>query len=240
MTTLARLTIGVLLALLGASCQMDLNWGTGVRGNGTVIRESRSITEDFTVISAAEGMDVFVTQGENTDIVVEADENIQELIGTDIRNGELHIHAIENIGRATRKIYVTVPEVTGLHASSGADLVIRGVLEVDRIRVDASSGADIHAELSADEVSASCSSGADIHLSGRTNLLYATASSGSDIKARDLEATVCEANVSSGADIEVFVSKSLKAHSSSGGDIRYGGEPRVELNNSASGSVRKF
>ena len=228
------------MALLGTSCQMDLNWGTGVRGNGTVIRETRTATEDFTVISAAEGMDVFVTQGNDPEIIVEADENIQELIGTEIRDGELKIHAIENIGRATRKIYVTVPEITGLHASSGADLESRGVLDVNRIRIDASSGADIHVELSADEVNASCSSGADIQLGGTTNRFNATASSGSDIKARNLKAAICEANASSGSDIEVSVSEALNADASSGADIRYDGNPQVNLHKSSSGSVRKF
>jgi hypothetical protein len=240
MTTLARLAIGALLALLGTSCQMDLNWGTGVRGNGTVIRENRNVTESFTAISAAEGMNVFVNQGDNLEIVVEADENILELIGTDIRDGELKIHAIENIGRATRKIYVTLPEVTGLYASSGADLVSDGMLDVNRIRVDASSGADIRVQLSADEISASCSSGADIYMEGQTNQLFATASSGSDIKARNLKAAVCEANASSGADIHVYVSESLKADASSGGDIRYDGAAQANLHKSSAGSVRKF
>lgn len=240
MTTLARLAIGVLLALLGTSCQMDLNWGTGIRGNGTVTRENRNITETFTAISASEGMNVFVSQSETFKIEVEADENIQELIGTDIRDGELKIHAIENIGRATRRIYVTLPEVTGLHASSGADLNIEGVLQTDRIRIDASSGADIRAELSADEINASCSSGADIRLGGNTYRLVASASSGSDIKARDLKSEVCEARASSGADIEVYVSGSLDADASSGGDIKYAGEAQANLHKSSSGSVRKF
>lgn len=240
MTTLARLTIGIILALLASSCMLDVNWGSGVRGNGVVVEESRPISEEFTAVTASEGLDVFVSQGSEFGIRVEADENVIELIGTDIRDGKLRVHAIKNIGRATKNIYVTLPEITALHASSGAGLEVRGSLEADKIRLDANSGADLHADLVADEVEVDCSSGADIRISGRANLMYADASSGSDIKAQDLEVKVCHANASSGADIKVLVTESLMADASSGADIRYSGDARVETKKSASGSVHKY
>lgn len=240
MTTLARLTIGIILALLASSCMLDVNWGSGVRGNGVVVEESRPISEEFTAVTASEGLDVFVSQGSEFGIRVEADENVLELIGTDIRDGKLRVHAIKNIGRATKNIYVTLPEITALHASSGADLEVRGSLEADKIRLDANSGADLHIDLVADEVEVDCSSGADIRISGRANLMYADASSGSDIKAQDLEVKVCNANASSGANIKVLVTESLMADASSGADIHYSGDARVETRKSASGSVHKY
>lgn len=240
MTTLARITIALILSLLASSCMLDVNWGTGKRGNGVVVEETRSVSEDFTAITASEGIDVYVTQASDYAIRVEGDENIIDLIGTDIKDGKLKVHAIENIGRATKKVYVSLPEVTLLHASSGADLRGQGVIEAEKVRLDASSGADLRVELNADEVEADCSSGADIKVSGRANLLYADASSGSDIKAQDLEAKVCHANASSGADIRVYVTGSLTADASSGADIHYSGDAQVETRKSASGSVHRY
>lgn len=240
MATLARITIGIILALLASSCMLDMNWGSGKKGNGVVVEETRSITGDFTAVSASEGLDVYVTQGADYDIRVEADENVIDLIGTDIRDGKLKIHAIENIGRATKNVYVTLPEVTALSASSGSDLETRGTIETANIRLDASSGADLKAAVVADEVEADCSSGADIRISGQANLLYADASSGSDIKAGDLQAKVCHANASSGADIRVYATESLTADASSGADIHYSGEASVQTKKSASGSVHKY
>ena len=104
MTTLARITIALILALFLSSCAFDLNFGEGKKGNGTIVEDSRAISEAFTVVSASEGLDVYVTQANEFKIIVEADENILNLIGTDIKNGKLTIHAIENIGRATKKM----------------------------------------------------------------------------------------------------------------------------------------
>lgn len=240
MTTLARITIALILSLLASSCMFDVNWGPGKKGNGVVVEETRSVSEDFTSITASEGLDVYVTQGDDFSIRVEADENVIELIGTDIRDGRLRVHAIENIGRATKNVYVSLPEVTELSASSGSDLMGQGAISADKIRLDASSGADLHVEVDADEVEADCSSGADLRITGRANLLYADASSGSDIKAQGLETKVCHANASSGADIRVSVSESLTADASSGADIRYSGEANVHAKKSASGSVHRY
>ncbi|GLU44292.1 hypothetical protein Musp01_19160 [Muricauda sp. NBRC 101325] len=219
---------------------MDMNFGNGKTGNGQVVEETRNVDGNFTVVSASEGIDVFVTQGSEYKISVEADENIIDLIGTDVRDGKLKIHAIENIGRATKNVYVTLPDVSGLESSSGADLIAQNVIESERIDLDASSGADLQVELVAGEVSADCSSGADIRVSGRAEVLYADASSGSDIKARDLMVKRCNADASSGADISVNVSESLVADASSGADIKYSGDPSVQTKKSVSGSVSKY
>ena len=240
MTTLARMAIAALLALFMTSCAFDVNFGDGKRGNGEIVEESRGITRDFNSVHASEGLDVFVTQGDQFKILVEADENIIDLIGTDIKDGRLKIHAIENIGRATKNIYVTMPNITELSSSSGADLVAQNVIKADKIEFDASSGSDIEAQVNANEVIAEASSGADIRVSGRTDVLYADASSGSDIKARGLETKRCNADASSGADISVNVSESLTADASSGADISYSGEASVTHKKSVSGSVHKY
>ena len=240
MTTLAKITIAVLMALFLSSCAFDMSWGEGKRGNGIIAEDRREVTEEFTVISAAEGLDVYVTQDRNFEILVEADENVIDLIGTDIRDGKLKIHAIENIGRATKKIYVTLPEITALRTSSGADLITRERIEADEISLDASSGSDLRIQLNADMVYADTSSGASIRISGAANTLYADASSGADIRAGEFEVKTCEADASSGADIRVNVSEQLVADASSGADIKYTGEASVKKNNSVSGSVRKY
>ena len=239
MATLARIVIAIVMSLFASSCMFDVNFGPGTKGNGQVVEDSRKITEEFTEIYASEGLDVFVTQDDEFSIMVEADENIIDLIGTDIRDGRLKIHAIENIGRATKNIYVALPKVTSLESSSGADLVVQNVLETDKLYVHASSGSDIELEVTAQEVDAKTSSGADIKISGETEVFYADASSGADIRARGLETKKCTANASSGADISVTVSESLIADASSGADISYSGDPSVQKRKSVSGSVRK-
>ena len=218
---------------------MDMNFGSGKSGNGNVVEETRNISGDFTEISASEGLNVLVTQGEGFNIRVEADENIIDLIGTDISEGRLKVHALKNIGRGTKNVYVTLPKIESLSSSSGADLVVQNVIKADNLELKATSGSDLRVELQAIEVTAHTSSGADLKISGTADTLNAHASSGSDLEAQDLEVKVCFAEASSGSDIAVRVSESLKAEANSGGDISYAGDPTVETTHSVSGSVHK-
>lgn len=204
-----------------------------------VTEDRRPVTDSFTAVSASEGLDVFVTQAEEFEITVEADENIMELIATDINGGTLTIHTLQNIGRATKRVHVTLPEISGLETSSGASLRAENPIRAERISLGASSGSNLQVELIADEVNADTSSGADIRLSGEASLFYADASSGSEISAREFTVQTCQADASSGADIRLNVSESLTADASSGADITYSGDPRVEVRKSVSGSVRK-
>jgi hypothetical protein len=241
MTTLARITITLILAILFSSCGFDINIGNGKKGNGIVDEEKRTITSNFTAVSASEGLDVFITQGNEFEIVVEADENIIGLIGTDIKNETLRIHAIENIGRATKKIYVTLPIITALETSSGAALLTQNAIEAQNIEISASSGSNLQIEeLRAENVSMDSSSGAHIRVAGEAEVLNSNASSGSGIKAENLSTAICNASASSGAGITVNVSESLIAKASSGGDIRYTGKATVEHKKSSSGSVSAF
>jgi len=243
MTTLARIAIGIVLAIFASSCGMDINFGdfgTGVKGNGEVVTENRKVADDFTEISASEGLDVYVTQSKNFKIEVEADANVIDLIGTDIKNGKLRIHAIENIGRATKKVFVSLPEVTALKSSSGAHLNAEETIKSDKLEIDSSSGSILEVKVVAGDIEIDASSGANVAVSGRANMLYVDGSSGANINAKELQSKTCDADASSGSNMSVNVSDRLTADASSGGNITYAGDPTVQKNKSVSGSVRQY
>ncbi|WP_273567412.1 head GIN domain-containing protein [Maribacter halichondriae] len=243
MTTLARIAIAVLVSIFLSSCGFDINigdFGTGISGNGNVVTEERDITEDFTEVLASEGIQVYVTQADEFEISVEADENVMDLIGTDIRNGKLKIHAIENIGRATKKVYVSLPDVTALKGSSGSHLTTESTIKADILEIDASSGALMSIEINADQVDIEASSGANLTVAGGSDKTYVDASQGANINAKELMAKSCNAGASSGANIRINVSDELTADASSGGNISYTGDANVTTKKSVSGSVHKY
>ncbi len=70
--------------------------------------------------------------------------------------------------------------------------------------------------------------------------MIAEATSGSDIDASELQAETSNVSATSGADISINTSKSLIAKATSGGDIRYSGNPQtIETSDTSAGSVRK-
>lgn len=241
MTTLIKIIVATVLSFMLFSCNFDLNLNPGVRGNGNVIKHERAINNAFSSIKATEGLDVYLTQGNTEGIIIEADDNLHELILTDVEDGVLKIHTKKNIGRASaKKVHVTFKTISNITANSGSDVFSKNTITAETLHLKSTSGSDMKLDVDVAVLHCSSSSGSDMRLSGKTKKLVAEASSGSDIKAADLIAESSEVKASSGADITVNTSKELTAKASSGGDIKYYGNPeKVTKSDSSSGSVTR-
>ena len=230
--------IGV--ALLFTSCNFNIN--TGKNGNGNVVTEDRTVSGDFTEVRGSSGLDVYLSQGEENKIVVEADENLMQYIETDIENGKLIVTTSHNIGHSeSKKVYVTYKQLNSIEASSGADVIGNSVIKSENLSLKSSSGAELKVEVFSKDLTAKTSSGSDMEISGKASSLNADASSGSELDAKELLVINCNAEASSGAGITVNVKEKLETHVGSGGNIDYYGNPiSVNSNKSHSGSVNKM
>ena len=236
MKTLSKLIAIAVLLLTTSSCMID--GFTGIRGNGDIRTEERSISANFNAIKVQQGINLYLTQGSDVQMTVEADDNIIDLLITEVRNGELKIYFEKNVNRATRNVYLTADDINKIASSSGASVKSENTIRSGSLELSSSSGSSIKLEVSADEVNSATSSGAHIDLYGTTEYLSAKASSGSHIDADDLKARNALAKASSGANIDLYVEKSLTAKASSGGDIDYTGNPRdVNKDTSSGGSI---
>ena len=99
MTTLIKVIVTALLSMLFVSCQFSF----GARGNGNVTTTDRTVSESFDAIEVHQGLDVFITQNDTESISVQADENLQDIIMTEVKDGVLHIYSEDNIGYAESK-----------------------------------------------------------------------------------------------------------------------------------------
>ena len=223
MKTFIKTTALILLFVSTTSCMMN-----GIRGNGDIETQKRNISDNFTAIKVSQGIDVYFTSNNSVKLTVEADENIIDLLRTDVSDGTLKIYFEKNVWRAkSRKVYLSVPTLNSISTTSGASVRFENTLKTDKLSLRATSGADIYAYVNVTDLNSATTSGADIRISGNAKNFEASATSGSDIKATDLKADYVTAKVTSGADIKVYAVKEINAKATSGGDIRYEGDPKV-------------
>lgn len=233
-----KITILLLLLITTTSCMFD---GFGIQGNRNVVTENRKVTAEFTAIKVSQGIQVYLTQGNDVDISVEADENIIDLLVTEVEGNVLKIYFDKNVSRAkARNVYLTADKITSIKVSSGSRVKGEGVIRAKNITLKSTSGSGIRLELNASKVTCNVSSGADVRLTGTTEYFNGDASSGAHIDADGLISKEAKADVSSGAGISLHASEELDAHASSGGSISYEGNPTV-LNRSKSsgGSISR-
>ncbi len=231
----------IFAATLFTGCNQNFNIGQH-QGNGNVITEERNVNEDFDQVKGSAGLEIFLTEGEENKITVEADENLMEFIETKIENGRLTITTSENIGSSeAKKIHIVFKNLSEIEASSGAEITGNSVIKNENLSLQSSSGATLKLEVFSKDVSAKTSSGAEMKITGKSSSLTAKASSGSELDARDLMVINCNADASSGASISVNVKERLTTDASSGGEIQYYGSPtEVSKNDSYSGNVQKM
>lgn len=233
-TKTTKLAFVFLMTVVCTSCVIEAF--NGIKGDRNVVTENRKITEDFTAIRTSTGLDVNITQENQNAVIVEADENLQNLIVTEIENGVLKIYSEKNIWSAkSKKVHVSIKTLNSLKASSGSDVRTVKKIQSEEISIGASSGASVRMTVVANSIATNTSSGATIRVSGSADNHAAKASSGSSIKAYDLISKNVIVNVSSGANIDIHASEKIEARASSGGDIDYKGTPKKVLRRSSSG-----
>ncbi|MFW6370371.1 MAG: head GIN domain-containing protein [Bacteroidota bacterium] len=208
-------------------------------------REERQSRGAFNEISVSSGIDLFLKQGEEYEIIVEADKgDIAEVI-TEFKGNRLDVYmdgGVFNWFRNTQaKVYVTVPEVSRLSSSGGSDLKSMGEINGKHIEINCSGGADVEISVSSNTVLLHCSGGADIKIDGKTDVLKAESSGGADIFAKGLHANRVVASSSGGADIEVYAIEEIEASASGGADVaHYGPAKATKISESGGGDVRRY
>ena len=202
-------------------------------------------TASFHGVSVSAGIDLYLTQGNSEEVVIKADPDIIDNVITEVRDGILHIYMKKTFNMRwlqERKAYVTFKDLTRLDVSAGADAKAENAFKLEELKISVSSGADLEIDaLTAESVWLDTSSGSDAELSGHVVNFDASSSSGSDLSCADLVSENCVVSASSGSDAEVHASKTLRASASSGGDVRYKGNPaQKDINESSGGDVNRY
>ena len=254
-TSIFKLTTVIFFITVLTSCSIDMF--NRIEGNNNVVTQKREVI-DFTKVKVSNGIELIIQQEDTISLVVEADENLHENIITEVIDGTLKIWTKKSIWRATsKKVHLKVTNLEELTASSGSSIISKNTikaedfevnsnsganlnmkLETNRVVSNASSGSKLGLEILATHVESSSSSGSSINIIGETTAHKASASSGSSLNAFGLKAKNVNAEVSSGASVRVHVTESFNARASSGGRIRYQGNPtQVSKDTSSGGGV---
>lgn len=238
---ITKVIIAIVTTLLFQSC-VNMNWDKEtISGNGNVATTTRTLNASFNAVHAKNGLDIRIEQGNTTKIEVQADENLQEHIFTEVKDGILSVYSDVNIRSSeSQKVYITVPDLYEIKSSSGASVKSENKLNFEKLELDSSSGSIIEVEVASKSLSCESSSGSSIRAKGKTNSLNTESSSGSTINLENLLAKTGDSKSSSGSTTIVNISNELNAHASSGSSISYVSKPNsLIVDESSGGSIKQ-
>ena len=216
------------------------------------INDANAVKRDvkgFHAIKVSHGIQLMLTEGTEEAVAVSAnDPAFRDKIRTEVVNGELRIYFDYDWWKEFRggskkrlRAYVSFVKLDGVRASSGSTVNVEGVIKASKLNMETSSGATFNGRVEVGEMLVDQSSGSVIRISGIVSgKLVADGSSGSQFKGYDLTVENCDADLSSGAGVQVTVNKELSVEASSGGYVNYKGNGLIRnVRTSSGGSVRK-
>ena len=232
--------LSLLIICLTITASADAQFRKTVYGNGKVVSEERTPVQ-ASGVRVSTGIDVYLTQGDKLNLVVEADENLHDYIITEVKNGILDIYTDANIRKAEMKrVYVTLRTINSVSTSSAGDIIGESPVETDDLRISASSAGDIKLEVYANNIDANISSSGDVTLTGEAGFMEADLSSAGDLNAYNLKVKDADVSVSSAGGADIFVTEKLIARASSAGAINYKGDPgKVDAHSSSAGGIHR-
>jgi hypothetical protein len=215
-----------------------------IQGSGNVVQEDRNL-EHFTEVVLSEEGDLFVDVDEQTHLVIEAEDNLQECLIADIENGVLDIKkAPDNIQlNTTRPIryYLTVTTLKSLTLKNSGDAEITTV-NADQFQIKISGSGSLHiGTLNATHLDIALTSSGNLSIdNGQVETQDIVLSSSGKYDSANLVSQNASMRLSSSGDAAIHVLENLEVDLSSSGNVYYTGNPSIRnADSSSSGNVIK-
>jgi len=207
--------------------------------------ETRDV-DDFNKLDVSAGINAILVNSDETKIHVKMKKGELSDLVSSVRNGKLKLSWKQsNAWMNSRSVEVTVyfNQLNEVEASSGSNVSSEECINTQEMELDCSSGAMIKLEIESQELLVDVSSGAAVRVKGFTKNQEVDVSSGASYKGSDLISENTKAEASSGAGARVYATEFLKARASSGGSIKYGGNPKetdITKDKWSGGSIREY
>jgi hypothetical protein len=215
----------------------------GIRGNGVMRTENRTVAPFSRVDVSGGAFEVYVKTDSISSVRVEADENLLPYIETYTESGELNVQQKQgaNLESAKRiRIYISSPSCTRFDVSGASNLYSENRLTSDsEMDFHLSGAGKIQAEVQTPKIKIDASGAGEIQLKGQVKDLDIDGSGSTNIHCFDLMTENATIGITGAGNADVFASVKLDIHVSGAGDIRYKGNPAISQSISGAGSIKK-
>lgn len=212
---------------------------------GQTVKESRSLSS-FEGVALAFSGDVYITQGNQQKVEIEADKKTMEIIETRIEGNTLVLKTKNGHWRDLGDITVniTMPEINHLSVSGSGDLFCKTTIRTHEIDLNVSGSGSISiSHLESSDVSSIITGSGDIRLAGESSeqsRLNVTITGSGDFGAEDLAVGNAHINITGSGSVKVNVLKELETDITGSGSVLYRGSPMVNANATGSGKTRSI
>ena len=225
-------------------------------GDGTRVAEARTETGFDQILLDLPG-DVYISQGQDFNIEITAQQNIIDEIETEVTGSLLVIRNNRCIrSYKTIRIDITLPEISSLEvdgsgdiyvldrfSGSNLDLFVKGSGSIDmlgdyqKVYLEVDGSGDISMDTEAIEFETRVKGSGDVFLTGETQIHNVDMDGSGNLESFDFVSEVCDVKIEGSGDADIHVTDELSVRILRSGDVRYKGTPTVDANITGSGQL---
>lgn len=188
-----------------------------------LVSEDRDVS-GFNKVALYGSGNLFIMQGDETSLTVEAQENLMPYMETMVSGGTLELRKKQvRHPKQWRGInyYLTVKDLDGISVYGSGDVISSDFVTDSTIVI-------------------TIDGSGDVKLAGEAKKQEITIQGSGDYSARDFKSSECIAKIFGSGDVTVNVTDSLDITIDGSGDISYAGSPSVKQNINGSGDVKNI
>ena len=237
-----KLVVVILLLVTGLfifpSCEK-------VVGEGPLVTQTRTVG-NFTGVSSEMSGKVNFTIAPDYKVEITAQQNILDVLNTNVVNGVLHIDFKNNVRVKQHEdllINITAPYADYFRLSGSGNMNVQGDITTNNLKVTLSGSGDITVQKAAiaDKIDTDISGSGNISIAGGSAVNEDVDISGSGkVEMAGVDAQNAVTHTSGSGDVKLALSTNLDAHISGSGSVYYHGNPIISTHISGSGRVIPF
>jgi hypothetical protein len=209
------------------------------RSTGNFIKEARTVS-NFSKLDIGGAFTVYLAQGDQEKLEIEADADELKDIVTEVVGGKLKIYTKSDWGANFHEmtIYLTFKDLEYIDFSGAVEVKGENALTFSDLELTVSGAAEIEMNLKADKFEAEFSGASEVDFSGSCKAGYLELSGASEFNAENLEFQDLSIEVSGASEAKVWANGILNIDASGASSIRYKGSPKISIDESGASSVK--
>jgi len=216
-----RILLGVALALVIYLGISSFGVFSNIKGSGNVIRETRKL-EVFHAIEAGGAFHITLKQGQQQQLIVEADDNIVPIIVTKVHGGVLKISQKEGTVNAKKlNIFITVANIDNIDISGACQIKSDDFFKSNHMEIECSGAAMTDMKLLSKELDLDCSGAGKVTLEGEAKTMEIEASGASKVDCDKLNSEVVSVNASGASKVSFVANKLIEIDASGASKVVY-------------------
>lgn len=227
-----------------SSCYFDFdgddrnpNFSNCEEGFGNTVTQELSLTE-FTGFELNIDAQVFLSQGDELEVLVKGQENIIDELETRVRNDVWEIEFDDCVEDSdVLRIYITAPNLNFIANNGSGKIKSDDILRMDNLEVKNNGSGDIQLSLETDIINSRISGSGKVEIEGIAATLDMDIKGSGDLEAFDLLVKDAQIEIDGSGDAQINVTDFLEIMINGSGDVYYKGDPDMKVTSRGSGKV---